>query len=150
GMPRRASTTIVGSGFAERTDPAALVVGPLGLGIQGDALYVADSVNNRIARIPNAIERKSSAGTGVDVTTGGFLNDPLGLTIAPNGNILSTNGNDGFLVETTPRGTQVAHTLIDSTGTPPGSGCLFGLVVAPGNSGVYFADDCGNTLNLLH
>lgn len=149
GMPRRESTTIIGSGFAERTDPAALVVGPLGLGIEGDTLYVADSVNNRIARIPNATERRTSAGTGGDVATGGFLNDPLGLTIAPNGDILSTNGNDGFLVETTPRGTQVARTLIDNTGTPPGSGCLFGLVVAPGGSGVYYADDCSNTLNLL-
>ena len=31
GMPRVVSEPIIGSGFAERTDPAALVVGPTGV-----------------------------------------------------------------------------------------------------------------------
>ena len=31
--PERLSTTVVGSGFAERSDPAALVVGPTGVGL---------------------------------------------------------------------------------------------------------------------
>src|ERR1022692_4738685 len=45
--------TVIGSGFAERTDPAALVIGPTGVGLSKDgfSLYVADSVNNRIAAI---------------------------------------------------------------------------------------------------
>lgn len=143
------ATTVIGSGFSERTDPAALVIGPTGVGLSGSTLYVADSLNNRVAAIPNAIERSGTAFTGKDVTSNGALNDPLGLTIAPNGDILTVNGNNGRIVETTPGGTQVAKKLLDSTGTPPGAGCLFGLAIVPGGSGVYFVDDCTNTLNLL-
>jgi hypothetical protein len=150
GIPRLTSTTVVGSGFSERTDPAALVIGPQGLALSGRTLYLADSLNNRIAAIPNAIGRGTSAMTGATVSTGHFLNDPLGLTIAPNGDLLTANGNDGRLVETTPGGAQIAAKLVDRTGTPPGSGCLFDLVPTPAGNGVYFVDDCSNTLNLLH
>lgn len=152
GRPSIESTTIIGSGFATRTDPAALVIGPTGVGLSGGTLYVADSLNNRIAAIPNAVERSSSDGTGNDVSTNGFINDPLGLTIAPNGDILTVNGNDGRIVETTPDGAQIDHKFLDKTvamGSPPGAGCLFGLAVVPGGSGVYFVDDCDNTLKLL-
>ncbi len=150
GMPTPQQTTVIGSGFAERTDPAALVVGPTGLGLSFDGtLYVADSVNSRVNAIPDALFRKNSAGTGSVVTKGGSINDPLGLTIAPNGDILTANGNDGNIVETTPDGNQVAHKLVDNTGGT-GGGCLFGLTVVYGFPGVYFVDDCGNTLKLLH
>jgi hypothetical protein len=150
GQPTVTSTTVIGSGFSQRTDPAALVIGPTGVGLSGSTLYVADSLNNRIAAIPNALTRHSTAFAGRDVTSNGILNDPLGLTIAPNGHILTANGNDGFLVETTPSGSQIDTQLLDHTGTPPGAGCLFGLAVVPGGTGVYFVDDCTNTLNLLH
>lgn len=142
--------TVIGSGFSERTDPNAVVVGPTGLGLGFDGtLYVADSVNNRIAAIPNAIRRWTSAGSGFDVTANGAINDPLGLTIAPNGDILTVNGNDGNIVETTPQGSQIGTFLLDNTGGT-GAGCLFGLTVAPGGNGVYFVDDCQNALNILH
>ncbi|MFI0780101.1 hypothetical protein [Streptomyces sp. NPDC021212] len=149
--PTREKTTKIGSGFAERTDPDALVVGPTGVGLGRDGtLYVADTVNSRIAAIPNALKRKTSAGTGRTVSTGGALDGPLGLAIAPNGNILTVNGGDGNIVETTPAGRQVAIRRLDSTGTPPGAGALFGLAVAPDHRSVYFVDDATNTLNLLH
>lgn len=148
-LPHREFTTIIASTFSERTDPAALVVGPTGVGLaRNGTLYVADSVNNRIAAIPNALTRFTTAGNGKTVSTGGAINDPLGLTIAPNGNILTANGNDGNIVETTPGGKQVARKLVDNTGGT-GAGCLFGLAIAP-NPGVYFVDDCSNTLDLLH
>lgn len=150
GNPSIESTTVIGSGFAERTDPAALVIGPTGVGLSGDTLYVADSLNNRVAAISNATERTSSAHTGNDVSVNGFINDPLGLTIAPNGDILIVNGNNGRIVEITPGGTQIDHKFLDKTGSPPGAGCLFGLAVVPDGSGVYFVDDCDNTLKLLH
>lgn len=98
GMPRSESTTVIGSGFPERTDPAALVIGPTGVGLSGNVLYVADSPHNRIAAIPNAAERTSSAGTGSTMTSTGALNDPLGLTIAPNEDILTVNGNNVRIV----------------------------------------------------
>src|SRR5579859_1683369 len=150
GNPEIESSTVIGSGFSGRTDPASLVIGPTGVGLSNGTLYVADSLNNRIAAIPNAISRTTTAFTGKDVTSNGALNDPLGMTIAPNGDILTMNGNDGRIVETTPSGTQIAHKFLDKTGTPPGAGCLFGLAIVPGGMGVYFVDDCTNTLNILH
>ena len=144
------SMTVVGSGFAERTDPAALVIGPTGVGLSQDgfSLYVADSLNNRIVAIPFPLTRQSSAHTGITVTRGGGLNDPLGLTVAGNGDILTVNGDDGFMVQTTPDGLQVAKNLLDSSGNPPGAGALFGLVTVGQN--VYYVDDATNTLNLFH
>jgi DNA-binding beta-propeller fold protein YncE len=105
-MPSLQSITVIGSGFPERTDPAALVIGPTGLALSGNAetLYVADSLNNRIAAISDPVTRVTSARTATTVTRGVFLNDPLGLTVAPDGNILSANGNNGFLVTITPGG----------------------------------------------
>jgi hypothetical protein len=146
-MPAIQSMTVIGSGFPERTDPAALVIGPTGVGLGGSTLYVADSLSNRIAAIPNAVTRTTSAGTGTTVTSGGALNDPLGLTIARSGNILTVNGNDGFLVATTPAGVQLGSTLLDNNGSPPGNGALFGLAVT-GPSSLYYVDDATNTLNL--
>jgi len=150
-LPQIEKTTIVGNGFAERTDPAALVVGPTGVGLGNDGtLYIADTVESRIATIPNALTRKNAAPNGGNtLTQNGFLKGPLGLIIAPNGDILTVNGGDGNIVETTPAGQQIAKRLLDNTGTPPGAGCLFGLQVAPGGAGVYFVDDCFNTLRLL-
>ena len=80
-----------------------------------------------------------SAG-GSTVSQAGALNDPLGVTIAPNGDIISANGNDGKLVETSPAGTQVAtKTLVAN-----GAGDLFGLAVAPRHRGLYFVNDSGS------
>jgi DNA-binding beta-propeller fold protein YncE len=149
-MPSLQAITVIGSGFAERTDPAALVIGPTGVGLSpnSNVLYVADSLNNRITAIPNPTLRDTSAGVGSVVTQGGSLNDPLGLTVGPSGNILTVNGNNGLLVETTPDGNQIHRKLLDSSGNPPGAGALFGLVVVQGQ-GLYFVDDATNTLNLF-
>jgi len=160
-MPVLESITVIGSGFAERTDPAALVIGPTGVALSarcggdGDAdrddcgLYVADTLNNRITVIDHALERTSSSGTGRTLSAGGTLNAPLGLITTPGGDLLTVNGADGNITEISPGGAQRAHLLIDSTGSPPGSGALFGLVFDPAH-GVYFVDDASNTLNLLH
>jgi hypothetical protein len=179
GMPSVIETTIIGSGFPEENDPAALIIGPTGLGLAsgedegGDSqggnsqsarhdhggggnsqggdeggnntLYVADTVSSRIARIDGASHRHSSAGIGVTVSTGGSLNMPLGLVIAPNGDILTVNAGDGNIVETTPHGNQVATALL----APAGAGSLFGLAVVPNGSGIYFVDDSENQLNLF-
>ena len=149
--PTASHFTVVGSGFSERTDPNALVIGPTGVGLGSNGrLYVADTLSNRIASIPDAMTRDSSDGSGEDVTTGQMLNNPLGLAIAPNGDILTVNAGDGFIVETTRAGAQVASKLLDNSGSPPGSGALFGLAIQPGGHGVYFVDDATNQLDLLH
>ena len=149
--PQIVGATRIGSGFPQRTDPDALVIGPTGVGVGANGtLYVADTLSSRIAAIPDAMIRSTSAGRGVTVSQGSALNGPLGLAIAPNGHILTVNSGDGNIVETTPSGLQVATMTLDSSGSPPGAGALFGLAVAPGGSGVYFVDDATNTLNLLH
>jgi sugar lactone lactonase YvrE len=150
GQPQVLNNTVIASGFAERTDPVALVVGPTGVGLGRDGtLYVADTVNSAIRAIPDASFRTTSAGTGELVSSGGALNGPLGLTVARNGDIISVNGGDGNAVETTPEGTQVATKLLDSTGNPPGNGALFGLAIAPFHGGLYYVDDDTNTLDRL-
>lgn len=147
--PTRIATTVIGSGFAQKTDPAALVIGPTGVGLRDGTLYVADTVENRITAIPDALTRRTSAGTGREVTTDQHLNGPLGMAITPKGDILTVNGGDGNIVETTPRGDQVAVRTLDTSGTPPGAGALFGLAIATDPDRVYFVDDATNTLNLL-
>jgi len=149
-LPHMTVLNIVGSNFSEKTDPDAFVVGPTGVGIgRTGSLYVADTVNNRITVIQNAMNRQTSSGTGTLVTSGGRLNGPLGLAIAPNGNILTANGGDGRVVETTPFGLQVASKFLDTSGSPPGAGALFGLAVTPNGRSLYYSDDAKNTLRLL-
>jgi DNA-binding beta-propeller fold protein YncE len=161
-MPVLESITVIGSGFPERTDPAALVIGPTGVGLRancasdnddcdrdGALLYVADTLSNRIAVIDRPLGRTTSAGIGRTLTVGGSLNAPLGLTVTPSGELLTVNGGDGFITEISPGGAQVAKLLLDSSGSPPGAGALFGLAFDPLH-GVYFVDDATNTLNLLH
>ena len=151
-LPVASSPVVIGSGFAEHSDPAALVVGPTGLtlGRHGQTLYVADTASNRIAAIPNASTRTRTAFTGANLTSGGHLNGPLGLALAPNGDVLSVNAADGLVVESTPAGAQVANRTLDATGIPPGAGTLFGLAVTADRTGVYFVDDGDNTLKILH
>ena len=149
--PRLLNITKVGGGFPQRTDPAALVVGPTGVGLASNGtLYVANSLDSSISAIPGAAWRSNSAGTGTTLTSGGKLNTPLGLIMAPNGDVLSVNGGNGLIVETTPGGKQIAHKMLDKSGTPPGAGALFGLAVTPNQNGVYYVDDAVNTFRLLH
>jgi len=147
--PTVQSIVTVGWGFSERTDPAALVIGPTGLGLAPDGtLYVADSLNNRIAAIPNALTTTTSAGTGTTVFMGHPLNDPLGLTIGVHGgNIQTVNGNNGVFAAITPTGGLTALAVLDASGSPPGAGALFGLVDS--GKGIYYVDDATNTLNIF-
>ena len=150
--PRLLDSTVIATSFPERTDPGALVIGPTGVAFDGDTgiLYVADSVDNRIAAIPNALFRQNPAHAGQTVSQGKALNDPLGLALTPGDHLIAANGNDGNIVEINPaNGHQVAVKLVDNTGgPPPGAGALFGLVAV--SNGVYFVDDNSNTLDLLH
>ena len=165
-MPVLESITVIASGLPERTDPAALVIGPTGVALrapcasdsdaceqegdrEGALLYVADTLSNRIAVIDHPLGRTTSAGIGRTLTSGGSLNAPLGLIVTPGGDLLTVNGGDGFITEIGAGGAQRAKLLLDNTGAPPGAGALFGLVFVPAH-GVYFVDDASNTLNLLH
>ena len=166
-MPELESITVIASGFPERTDPAALVIGPTGVALRahcasdgddcgehgddgdGARLYVADTLGNRIAVIDHPLGRTTSAGIGRTLSAGGSLNGPLGLIVTPRGELLTVNSGDGFITEISPGGAQRARVQLDSSGSPAGAGTLFGLVFDPAH-GVYFVDDATNTVNLLH
>jgi DNA-binding beta-propeller fold protein YncE len=151
GPPRLVADATVGSGFAEQSNGPSFVFGPTGVGLGADdTLFVADTQDSTIHAIGHALTRGGSRGPGRLITRGGMLNGPLGLAIAPNGDILTVNGGDGNIVETTPFGAQLTETQLDSSGSPPGAGALFGLAVRPDLQGVYYVDDATNTLNLLN
>lgn len=151
GAPRLLDSSVIASGFPERTDPAALVIGPTGVAFdwQSGNLLVADSLDNRIAAIPHALVRTQVSWMGNTVSTGGAFNDPLGISLAGD-DLFVANGDDGNIIEVEVNsGRQEQVTLVDSSGgPPPGSGALFGLWALTGK--VYFVDDATNTFNLLH
>jgi hypothetical protein len=147
--PEMTGSTVIGSGFAEQLNSSALVLGPTGVALaRNGTLYVSDTVNNRLASIPSAWRRHTAVTHGgITLTSGGSLNSPLGMALAPNGDVITANGGDGNAVETTPSGQQVATVKLDPAGA---GGDLFGLAIAPGRDGVVFVDDGDNTLKLFH
>jgi hypothetical protein len=146
--PKVLGQTVIANAIPWRDDPAALAIGPTGVALAPNGtLYLADTLDNRIAAIPQAITRTTPASDGgATVSKGENLKQPLGLALAPNGNILTTNAGDGNIVETTPAGRQLLTRTAD---TKTGAGSLFGLVVAPSGSGLYYVDDGDNTLKVL-
>jgi hypothetical protein len=148
--PKVTEEQVIAEGIPWRDDPEALVIGPTGLAFahSSGTLYLADTLKNRIAKIPEAMTRTSAVPNGGEtLTQHGHLNMPLGLIVAPNNNILSTNAGDGNIVETTPQGQQIGVRTLD---TKTGAGSLFGLAAAPSGGGIYFVDDGENMVNLLH
>jgi DNA-binding beta-propeller fold protein YncE len=147
--PKVLGETVIANKIPWRDDPNALVIGPTGVALASNGtLYLADTLDNRIAAIPQALTRTTPAADGgTTVSVGGKLIQPLGLILAPNGNILTANAGNGNIVETTPAGKQlIARTADKKTG----AGSLFGLVINPAGNGIYYVDDGDNTLKLLH
>jgi hypothetical protein len=147
--PTVQSEQVVADGIPWRDDKAALAIGPTGVALASNGtLYVADTLESRIIAIPDAMTRTAALfDKGTTLTSGGHLNQPLGLILAPNGDILTTNAGDGNIVETTPSGHQIATAAGDAK---TGAGSLFGLAIAPGGKGLVYVDDGFNTLRLLH
>jgi hypothetical protein len=89
--------TQVASGYQHRTDPTAFVVGPAGLFYDkaADVLYVAATAekDNAIFKIANAGTTNGSSGRGTLVFSDPHLRGPLALALAPNGHLLTSNGD---------------------------------------------------------
>ncbi len=146
--PKVTSETVIANGIPWVNSAEALVLGPTGLALASNGtLYVASTDGNKIFAISEAMTRTTPAAKGGTVLTeGGHLKEPLGMVLAPNGNIITSNGGDGNMVETTPAGQQV---VVQTADKKTGAGSLFGFVIAPEGKGIYFVDDGENTLNLL-
>lgn len=150
--------TQIASGYLIRPDPAALVVGPTGLVYDRDKdlLYVASTGDNAIFAIAKARRRGTDAGMGTLVYQDNVhLRGPLGLVLAPNGDLITTNGDavnpdptqPSEIVEFTISGQFVAETPIDSSGMQGGA---FGIALAREDGETLFAavDDISNTLEV--
>jgi PAS domain-containing protein len=146
--PKVLSQTVIANAIPWRDDPAALAIGPTGVALATNGtLYLADTLDNRISAIPQALTRTAPAPDGgTTISEGQHLKQPIGLALAPNGDILTTNAANGNIVETSPAGQQLLTRTADRK---TGAGALFGLVIAPGGSAVYYVDDGDNTLKVL-
>jgi hypothetical protein len=148
--PELVSQTVVGDGFAQRADVDNFLLGPTGLALGPDnTLYVTDGLDNVITAIPDATTRTTSTGVGKVVTQGGLLSWPLAMTWTPEGHLLVCNGKDGRVVEVDPvTGKQIYARWVNTNQaqSPPGNGNLFGIAMAPDNSGFYYVMDDVNTL----
>jgi len=157
GQPQVLDMVQIASGFAHRTDPNALVVGPTGLAFDAktDTLFVASTADNAIFAIPNAAIASRSHGTGEAIVQNDpHLHGPLGLVLAPNGDLIVSNGdavNPGGtandLVEFNRFGDFVGNFQLDA-GNP---GAAFGLAISTDNGQVRFAavDDDTNTVDVF-
>lgn len=144
--PRLTSSTVIGTSFPWRANKAALVLAPAGLALGANGtLYVDDTLTDSVSAIPQALTRTTAitASRG-NLSVGGALNAPLGMTIAPNGDLVVVNGNNGNAVEITPAGKQLAtKTLIKN-----GAGDLFGITQS-GNR-LIIPNDGTNTLDQIN
>jgi hypothetical protein len=151
--PKITAESVVATGFPESPDAAAFIKGPTGLALSsGGTLYVADNLGNRIAAIPSALTRTSADPDGSTLTSGGQLSGPLGLVVAPNGDLLAANATNGKIVEITPAGKQVGEYYADDSigQDPPGNGDLFDVAITQDGKGVLFVNDGTNILQELH
>jgi hypothetical protein len=85
----------IASGYAHQPNAAALVLGPTGLAYDGDAdvLYVASTADNAIFAVPFASRAQSPVTKGKQVFADPHLRGPLALAFAPNGDLVTANGD---------------------------------------------------------
>jgi hypothetical protein len=149
--------TVIAMGYAHRFDPAALVLGPTGLAYDKatDILYVASTADNKIFAVSHAGKTTSlGSTTGTLIFANRHLRGPLALVFAPNGNLLTANGDavngdpthPSEIVEFTKSGEFVREFNVDA-----GQGGAFGIAtVLSGYLPFNFAavDDVPNTISV--
>jgi hypothetical protein len=149
------SKVTIADGYQHRTDPTAFVLGPTGLAYDGRSgtLYVASTADNAIFAVPNAAKATTSKGTGAVVFADKkHLHGPLGLVLAPNGDLVSSQGDavnpdpnqQSQVVEFTKDGTFVTQFGVDST-----VGAAFGIAVNSPTGGEADFAAVNDTLNTV-
>jgi hypothetical protein len=131
------STTVIAKGYTVEPNAAALVLGPTGLAYDAtaDTLYVASTADNAIFAVPNAGSRSGPPGsdTGSVIFQDNHLRGPLALVLAPNGDLITSNGDavnsdptqPSEIVEFTKSGKFVGQFNLDA-----GQGGAFGIGIA--------------------
>jgi len=153
GTPTVTGMVQIASGYLHKTDPNAVVIGPTGLVFDSSKglLYVASTGDNKIFSIANAASTTADNGMGTLVYSDpAHLHGPLALAIAPNGDLLTSNGDavnpdpthNSEIVEFTPSGSFVDELQVNSAADG-----AFGIAVSNGELAA--ADDNTNTLHIF-
>jgi len=149
--------TTIARGYTVEPSTAAVVLGPTGLAFDpvSDTLYVASTADNAIYAIPGAAFATRAVYRGQLVFADPHLIGPLALRFAPNGDLLTANGDatpnadpthPSEIIEFTVLGQFVREYNVDSS-----QGGAFGLdAVAVSAHGFNYAaiDDVTNTLSV--
>jgi hypothetical protein len=152
------SQNVIAQDYAHRGDPVVFEFGPTGLAFDKKAniLYVASTLDNAIYAVTAAGMRTSPVDKGDLVFKDPHLRGPLALAFAPNGDLITTNG-DGVnadpthpseIVEFTKAGKFVGESNIDS-----GEGGAFGIAVPPATFYPFIfaaVDDVPNTVTVFN
>ena len=97
GKPVVMGRTHIAKGYMVQPNTAAVILGPTGVAYDADkdVLYVASTADNAIYVVPNAARRTAppANGTGAVFIRNSHLRGPLGLVLAPNGDLITTNGD---------------------------------------------------------
>jgi hypothetical protein len=133
---------VIANGYTVELNSSALVLGPTGLALDRmtDTLYVASTADNAIFPVPNASTRSKpppGGGTGTMIAQNGQLRGPLALVLAPNGNLVTANGDavnqdpthPSEIVELTKNGRFVSQFNVDT-----GTGGAFGIGISMVNN----------------
>jgi len=149
--------TTIAIGYKHVPNTAALILGPTGLAFDqaSDTLYVASTADNAIFAITDASHRTSAAKLGSLVFADSHLRGPLALRFAPNGNLLTANGDavnmdvlhPSEIVEFTRWGEFVREYNVDAS-----QGGAFGIdTVLDGDAAFNYAviDDVTNSLAVI-
>jgi DNA-binding beta-propeller fold protein YncE len=146
--------TAIAAGYTHRPDPAALILGPTGLAFDrgADLLYVASTADNTIYVVSHASSRTSAVTRGGVAFADSHLRGPLALRFAPNGDLLTANGDavnadplhPSEIVEFTVSGQFVREYNVDSS-----QGGAFGLdTLHEGAFNYAVIDDVTNNLSV--
>jgi hypothetical protein len=152
-----ASATVIANGYTVEPNAAALVLGPTGLAYDAttDTLYVASTADNAIFSVPHAGKTSGSAGTGDIIFHDRHLRGPLALVFAPNGDLITANGDavngdptqPSEIVEFTKNGQFVGQFNVDA-----GQGGAFGIgigMVGSDTARLAVVDDNANDIIVI-
>ena len=149
------SKVTIANGYKHENSSTAFVLGPTGLAYDGKSgtLYVASTDDNAIYAVPNAAKATSAVVRGTLIFNDSkHLRGPLGLALAPNGDLISSQGDavnpdpnqQSEIVEFTKSGRFVTEFAVDST-----VGAAFGIAIdVPSEGAVDFAA-VNDTLNTV-
>jgi hypothetical protein len=149
------SKVTIANGYKHENSSTAFVLGPTGLAYDGNngTLYVASTDDNAIYAIPDAAKATSPVVKGTIVFNDSTrLHGPLGLVLAPNGDLISSQGDavmpdpnqQSEIVEFTKSGKFVTEFAVDST-----VGAAFGIALDEPKEAVVNFAAVNDTLNTV-